>query len=84
VALLITISTVFVKQHIIIDSAAGIVWALGAWWLAGRLYPRLADGTAGPHAALKQMSKKILPLTVVFLVVLFLAVDFHWERLLKW
>ncbi len=35
----VTVSTVFVKQHIVADVAAGVAWALGAWWGAGRLLP---------------------------------------------
>jgi membrane-associated phospholipid phosphatase len=33
--LAITASTVLVKQHLLIDVAAGIGWAFGAWWVAG-------------------------------------------------
>jgi membrane-associated phospholipid phosphatase len=84
VAVLITISTVFVKQHIIIDSAAGVAWAAGAWWLSGLVYPRFADITAEPRPALKQMLKRILPFVLIYLTAIFLAVDFHWERLVKW
>lgn len=37
VVVAITISTLFVKQHLIIDVVAGIAWGLGAWSLARRL-----------------------------------------------
>jgi membrane-associated phospholipid phosphatase len=37
VVLAITLSTLFVKQHLLIDVAAGIVWALAAWAVARRL-----------------------------------------------
>ena len=34
--LAITASTLFVKQHLVADVAAGIGWGLGAWWCASR------------------------------------------------
>jgi membrane-associated phospholipid phosphatase len=37
VVLAITASTLFVKQHLIADVAAGIVWGIAAWWLARQL-----------------------------------------------
>jgi membrane-associated phospholipid phosphatase len=38
--LAITVSTLFVKQHLVADVAGGIVWASGAWWWARRRAPR--------------------------------------------
>lgn len=34
--LAITASTVFVKQHLVIDVVAGIAWGVGAWQIVGR------------------------------------------------
>ncbi|MFQ5769266.1 MAG: phosphatase PAP2 family protein [bacterium] len=42
---MITISTLFVKQHIVMDVAAGVLWALLTWELAKYLYPLLANCT---------------------------------------
>lgn len=37
----ITLSTLFVKQHIVPDVLAGGVWAFVAYWASGRVYARL-------------------------------------------
>lgn len=37
----VTLATLFVKQHYIVDGIAGIVLATAAWYLAGRLWPRM-------------------------------------------
>lgn len=50
-AALISVSTVFVKQHIVLDALAGAALAFAAWFAAGLLYPRFAPGgrpRAGP------------------------------------
>jgi hypothetical protein len=52
--LAITASTLFVKQHILVDVAAGVAWGLGATWIARKLYPRLVDPEASPDEALWQ------------------------------
>jgi len=83
-AALITVSTVFVKQHIIIDSVAGVAWAFGAWWISGFLYPRLVDITSQPRFALRQMLKIAVPFVAIYMTALFLAADLRWERLMKW
>jgi membrane-associated phospholipid phosphatase len=83
-ASLITLSTVFVKQHIVIDAAAGTLWGFGAWWLSRFFYPRWNIAGETPPQALKKMLKKILPLAVLCLAVLFLAADLHYERLIRW
>ncbi|MCC6899317.1 MAG: phosphatase PAP2 family protein [Polyangiaceae bacterium] len=54
-AALISASTLFVKQHIVIDVAVGIPWGLGAWLLAKRLYPKLVDPALPPERALVQL-----------------------------
>jgi membrane-associated phospholipid phosphatase len=51
----ITLSTLFVKQHIVVDAVGGVIWGLGAFWLAGRLYSRVADAGALPEDALRQL-----------------------------
>jgi membrane-associated phospholipid phosphatase len=59
----ITISTMFVKQHIILDAATGVVWAIASWKIAGILYRKLTDPAAEPRAALRQVLRRILPVT---------------------
>ena len=69
----ITISTLFVKQHIILDAAAGVVWAIMAWKLAGILYRKLADPHAEPRVALRQVLRRLMPITLASGMLLFLA-----------
>ncbi len=83
-ASLITISTVFVKQHILVDSVAGVAWAFGAWGLAKRVYPLVTEPAAEPRAALHRMMRKILPFVFISIAVLFLAADLHWRRIIPW
>jgi membrane-associated phospholipid phosphatase len=62
VTILITVSTLFVKQHIIFDVAAGILWAFLSWRLATYLYPKLTNPNTSPTIALRQMFKKLFSL----------------------
>lgn len=82
--ILITVSTLFVKQHILVDTVTGVLWAFGAWWLSQFLYSQLVDLENDPRIALKQLLKKVLPFVFLFMAVLFLAADLHWERIVKW
>lgn len=50
----IALSTLFVKQHIFVDAAGGMLWGFGAWWLAGRAYASLVDPVAPAGVALAQ------------------------------
>jgi membrane-associated phospholipid phosphatase len=81
-ALIISVSTLFVRQHILWDVLAGTVWAFGAWWAAGRLYPRFAYAGAGPRESFRRMARKALPSLVLFTVLLVLVFDLHYRRIL--
>jgi len=83
-AVLITVSTLFTKQHIILDVVFGIVWAFVAWWAAGIVYPRLADVRVEPRTALKHMLRTILPGVALFLAALFVTVDVLRKGTLPW
>jgi membrane-associated phospholipid phosphatase len=74
-SVIISVSTLFTKQHIILDVAFGVAWAFAAWWAAGLIYPRLADVRLGPRTAFKQMFKSILPGVALYLAALFVTVD---------
>ncbi|OGD22102.1 MAG: hypothetical protein A2W03_10725 [Candidatus Aminicenantes bacterium RBG_16_63_16] len=81
-AALISVSTLFVKQHIILDVFAGAAWAFAAWLAAGRLYPRLAPAGMSPAEALKRLvGRAALPLLLYSAILIFLA-DLHYRRLL--
>src|SRR5262249_51839153 len=53
--LAITASTLFVKQHILVDVIAGVAWGLGASSVAGAPYRRVVDAGAGAEDGLTQM-----------------------------
>lgn len=71
VAVLITLSALFVKQHVIADVAVGVCWAFAFWSLAGHLYKSLVDPNIDPRVGLKQMLKRLAPIVVIFTGVIF-------------
>ena len=75
-AVLITLSALFVKQHVIADVVVGLFWALTAWVLAGNLYKFLVGRTIDPRAGLKQMMKKLAPVMFLFVVAVFSMISF--------
>lgn len=83
-AMLISVSTLFTKQHILLDVVFGIVWAFVAWAVAGFLYPRVADADAEPRAALKQMFRAILPGAGLFLASLLATVAILRQGVFPW
>ena len=74
--MLITLSALFVKQHVMADVVAGLCWAFTAWVLAGYLYKFLAGPNVDPRAGLKKMLKKLAPIMFLFAVVIFSMVSF--------
>lgn len=72
VAIGISLSTMFVKQHLIVDVIAGLVLATGSWYLASKIYPFLSRHRADAPAALRQIVMKLAPFVVVYGVVFFL------------
>jgi membrane-associated phospholipid phosphatase len=60
-ALLLSIATAFVKQHLLVDVVAGVVWAFAAWSAAGRLYARLGGGETEARDALNRMLRRAAP-----------------------
>jgi membrane-associated phospholipid phosphatase len=81
-AMLVSVSTLFVKQHILLDVLAGAAWAFAAWFAAGLLYPRLAaPGTDPPEVFKRLVRKAVLPF-FIYTLVLFFLVDLHYRRIL--
>jgi membrane-associated phospholipid phosphatase len=76
IAMLITISALFVKQHVIADVVMGMVWALASWSLAAIFYKSLIDPHTEPRAGLKQMIRRVTPLMITFAVVIFSVIFF--------
>jgi membrane-associated phospholipid phosphatase len=71
---IITISTLFVKMHLIVDILGGILLGLATWSLALFLYPLLANPHENGSVALRQIAKKLAPLIFLFGAVISLIV----------
>ena len=76
IALLITCSALFVKQHVIADVVIGLCWAFMAWSLAGSFYKFVVDPEIDPRAGLKKMLRRVSPLMVTFTLVIFSIILF--------
>jgi membrane-associated phospholipid phosphatase len=61
IAVGITVSTLLVKQHIVLDVIFGLIWAIGSWQLAKAMYPRFIRGAAEPRLALRKAFRSGLP-----------------------
>lgn len=59
VASLITVSTLMVKQHLVIDVVTGGLWAVGAWQIAGRVCGRNRCSGDAPEDALRRLGARI-------------------------
>ena len=81
-AALISVSTLFVKQHIVLDVLAGAALAAAAWFAAGALYPRLAPAGTAPGPALKRVFKRAALPLLVYTAALVLLADLHYRRIL--
>lgn len=77
-AVMITALTLFVKQHLIVDVIAGLLWAFWAWPVAKHLYPLLTDPRAEPGAALRQMARNLAPPLFLYGVLLFIAIGYRY------
>lgn len=71
---MITISALFVKQHIILDVVVGTGWAFAAWILAGYLYRLFIDPHLNAQVGLRQMTRKLVPIFVMFSTILILVI----------
>jgi membrane-associated phospholipid phosphatase len=65
VALGITVSTVFVKQHFVVDVVAGLIWAAGSWHAASLIYARLVPAAADAPTALRLVMARLSPVALV-------------------
>jgi len=81
-AALISVSTLFVKQHIVLDVVAGAAWAFAAWFAAGYLYPRLAAPGLDPPEAFKRLIRRMALPLLLFMALLFLLADIFYRRIL--
>ncbi len=65
-AALIIVSTLLVKQHLVIDVVAGLVLAIAAWGFLSRVYWRFVSPAQEPLAVLSGVAKKLVPLYALF------------------
>ena len=66
IAVLITVSTVFTKQHLILDVVTGIAWASGCWYFAEWLQVRFASSHGSARATFGRLATKALPIMAAF------------------
>jgi membrane-associated phospholipid phosphatase len=71
-AILISFSTLFVKQHLIVDVIAGLALATSTWYFAGKVYPLLTKPRVDAPLALRQLTMRLVPFVLVYGVALFL------------
>lgn len=83
-ALLITVATLFVKQHIVLDVAAGVAWGFGAWVAAGSVYRLFADPAGEPRREFLRMVRKAATAAAALIVLTILLADLHYGRILPW
>jgi membrane-associated phospholipid phosphatase len=60
-ACLISMSTVLIKQHLVVDFVGGIFLGFTVWYLVDRFYALHVAAEENPSAALRRMTKKCLP-----------------------
>ncbi|HZX41871.1 MAG TPA: phosphatase PAP2 family protein [Myxococcaceae bacterium] len=56
-AVAISVATLLVKQHVLVDVVGGIALAPATWMVSGRLYPALVK-EAGPREALGRVARR--------------------------
>jgi len=71
---MITISALFIKMHLVTDAIFGILWALATWALAKYLYPRLTNSQVTASGAFKEMIKGLVPVFLLFGALFFFMV----------
>ncbi len=74
---MITISTLFIKMHLVMDAISGALWALATWEVAKYLYPRLTNSQNRASAAFKEMIKGLVPVFLLFGALFFFVVRFR-------
>ena len=74
---MITISTLFIKMHLVTDAIFGFLWALATWALTKYLYPRLANSQVRASAAFKEMVGGLVPVFLLFGALFFFVVVFR-------
>jgi membrane-associated phospholipid phosphatase len=83
-ASLITAATLFVKQHIVLDIAAGVAWGIAAWIAAGTVYPLLANPGGEPRREFLRMIRKAGPAAAVLILLIVMTAELHNGRILPW
>src|SRR4030043_367250 len=76
-AVVITLSALLVKQHIVLDVVVGIFLAFWAWILAGYLYRFLTETNIDARAGVMEMTKNLFPIVIIFGAVLLTVVFFQ-------
>ena len=64
-AFFISLSTLFIKQHILYDVVSGTAWAFAAWWLAGKLYEHWRRPEWDGPTAAKKVARRMAPALLI-------------------
>jgi membrane-associated phospholipid phosphatase len=83
-AVLVSVSTLFVKKHVLLDVLAGILLAILAWAASRRLYPALSGRAARPAEAFMRMIRIAGPAALAYLAVLFTLVGLLTGKVPPW
>jgi membrane-associated phospholipid phosphatase len=83
-AVLVSVSTLFVKKHVILDVLAGFLLASLAWFAARRLYPALSGHATDAVEGFKRMVRKVGPAALACLIVLFTLVGLFTGKVPPW
>ena len=70
ITLLVISSTVFIKQHLVIDLIGGTVLAFIVWFTVQRYYFRYTNPEDDPLKALKLIAKRLLPVFVSLAIII--------------
>lgn len=83
-AAIVAASTLFAKQHLVIDVAAALVIAAGSWALAKFLYPKFLARPLDPRSELRQLCKLVGPWLLFGLFLMFALTVIHWRFTSGW
>jgi membrane-associated phospholipid phosphatase len=81
VAAMITLSTLFVKQHVIVDVVAGLALSGASWMVGGRFYRRITADGADARTALLRLPRKLAPILMTYLALILIVILINELRL---
>jgi membrane-associated phospholipid phosphatase len=62
---LISISTVLIKQHLVIDLLGGLILGFATWRIVARIYASSNSAEENPLIAIQIMGRRFIPIFIV-------------------